>query len=81
MGASDTYTTHVAAYLRSNIGRDTSPTTAARLLALGPGQLGMSDPPNPAQLHNTRQLFDRLDQLDLDESGAWRFPCAAIHVA
>ncbi len=84
MGASDTYTTHVAAYLRSTAGCDTSPITAARLYALGPGQLGMSDPPSPAQLHIARGTFDQLEQLLQlvpDESGAWRFPCAAIHSA
>lgn len=81
MGASDTYTAHVAAYLRSDAGRDTPPTTATRLLALGPGQLGMSEPPGRAQLHYARKLIDDLDQLVLNESGSWQFPCPAIHVA
>lgn len=79
MGASDTYTTHVAAYLRSRDGCDTQPITAARLYALGPGQLGMSDPPSAGQLHNARRMFDALeDQLVLDQSGAWRLPTNRI---
>lgn len=79
MGASDTYTALVAAYLRSSDGCDTPPITAARLYALGPGQLGMSNPPSAAQLHNARRMFDALeDQLVLDQSGAWGLPPQAI---
>ncbi len=84
MGATDTYYARVAAYLQSMAGCDTSPITVARLYALGPGQLGMSDPPSAAQLHYTRGLFDRLEELDQlvpDQSGAWRFPSIAIRSA
>lgn len=84
MGASDTYSTHVALYLRSSAGRDTSPITAARLYALGPGQLGMSSPPSPQQLHDARATFDELERVNqrgLDQSGAWRMPHNAEHCA
>lgn len=64
MGETDTYTPHVVAYLHSSAGRDTQPSTAARLMALGPGQLGMSSPPSQAQLHNTRRMLDDLARLD-----------------
>lgn len=54
MGETDTYAAHVVAYLNSDHGRDTPSLIAARLLALGPGQMGMATPPSLAQLHNTR---------------------------
>lgn len=76
MGESDTYTPHVVAYLHSIAGRDTQPTTAARLRALGPGQLGMSCPPTPAQLHNTRRMFDDLARLDRERPHYFAIRCA-----
>jgi hypothetical protein len=44
----------------------------------------MSHPPSLAQLHLARGTLDQLEQLLQlipDESGAWRFPCAAIRTA
>lgn len=61
MGETDTYAAHVVAYLNSDPGRDTPALIAARLLALGPGQLGMATPPRPAQLHTTRLALQELE--------------------
>lgn len=93
MGETDTYAAHVVAYLNSGPGRDTPSLIAARLLALGPGQMGMATPPSLAQLHNTRQALEELEPETLpslarcpgrgETTGVWRRPdwAAAIRSA
>lgn len=78
MGETDTYAAHVVAYLNSDLGRDTPSLVAARLLALGPGQLGMGTPPRPAQLHHTRLALQELEPeppalayMDREDTGVW----------
>jgi hypothetical protein len=85
MGEQDTYAAHVVAYLNSDPGRDTPSLVAARLLALGPGQMGMSTPPSPAQLHNTRQALEDIEPETAEEreciTGVWCRTAFAIRVA
>lgn len=81
MGDFDTYTSRALAYLHSSAGQGTQPNIAARLLAIGPGQLGMSSPPTPRQLHTARRLLEDLARLDQDQNGAGQNPCSAIHPA
>ena len=86
MGEMDTYAAHVVSYLESDHGRDTPPLIAARLLALGPGQMGMATCPTLAQLHNTRQALEEIEPEAApedrhDDTGVWVRPHLAIRSA
>jgi hypothetical protein len=59
-GGRRVYQACVSRYLLTLVGADTPPTVAARLLALRPESIGMSDRPDEAEIHIAREGLERI---------------------